>query len=154
MLVLEAWGNRASSFWTTNKTNTFLDKAEPSSRASKTSFRASSCIAEEGATRRDAGVQRTTGTGENVGRMKKKYNACFNWRIKQSVSNRQRGLASGCPQTFNELLLLSWWETVSQSESALWVIITGHRVPAPAATWVRLTRQAYHKVSNNAFWPL
>lgn len=47
MLVLDAWGKRASSFWTTNKTNTFLDKAEPSSRASKTSFSASSCIADE-----------------------------------------------------------------------------------------------------------
>lgn len=47
MLVLEAWGNRASSFWTTNRTSTFLDKAEPSSRASRTSFRASSCIAGE-----------------------------------------------------------------------------------------------------------
>lgn len=46
MLVLEAWGKRASSFWTTNNTSTFRDKAEPSSRASKTSFSASSCIAD------------------------------------------------------------------------------------------------------------
>lgn len=45
MLVLEAWGNRGSNLCTTKRTNTFLDKAEPSSKARRTSFRASSCIA-------------------------------------------------------------------------------------------------------------
>lgn len=45
MLVLEAWGNRGSNLCTTKRTNTFLDKAEPSSKAKRTSFRASSCIA-------------------------------------------------------------------------------------------------------------
>lgn len=44
MLVLEAWGKWGSSRWTTNITSTFLDKADPSSRANKTSFRTSSCI--------------------------------------------------------------------------------------------------------------
>lgn len=45
MLVLEAWGNRGSSLWTTKRTKTFRDRADPSSRASRTSFKASSCIA-------------------------------------------------------------------------------------------------------------
>lgn len=45
MLVLEAWGNRGSNLCTTKRTNTFLDKAEPSSKARRTNFRASSCIA-------------------------------------------------------------------------------------------------------------
>lgn len=45
MLVLEAWGNRGSSLWTTKRTKTFRDKADPSSSASRTSFKASSCIA-------------------------------------------------------------------------------------------------------------
>lgn len=83
MLVLEAWGNRASSFWTTNKTNTFLDKAEPSSRASKTSFRASSCIADEGEIEGDVGVRQMTARGENGGRMEE-YKACFNGPVKHT----------------------------------------------------------------------
>lgn len=45
MLVLEACGKRGSSLWTTNRTKTFLDNAEPSSRARRTNFRASSCMA-------------------------------------------------------------------------------------------------------------
>lgn len=45
MLVLEACGKRGSSLWTTKRTNTFLDRAEPSSRARRTNFRASSCMA-------------------------------------------------------------------------------------------------------------
>lgn len=47
MLVLEACGKRGSSLWTTKRTNTFLERAEPSSRARRTNLRASSCIAGE-----------------------------------------------------------------------------------------------------------
>lgn len=69
MLVLEAWGNRASSFWTTNRTSTFLDRAEPSSRASKTSFSASSCIAYEEELEGEVGIEGITeeeGSGERI----------------------------------------------------------------------------------------
>lgn len=45
MLVLEACGNLGSRRCTTNSTSTFLDRADPSSRASSTSFNASSCMA-------------------------------------------------------------------------------------------------------------
>lgn len=48
MLVLEACGKRGSSLWTTKRTKTFLDNAEPSSRARRTNFRASSCMAVRG----------------------------------------------------------------------------------------------------------
>lgn len=47
MLVLEACGKCGSNLWTTNMTRTFRDRAEPSSKASKTNFRTSSCIAEK-----------------------------------------------------------------------------------------------------------
>ena len=45
MLVFEACGKVGSSFCTTNITNTFLDSADPSSNANKTSLSTSSCIA-------------------------------------------------------------------------------------------------------------
>ena len=45
MLVLEACGKWGSSRWTTNMTRTLRDKADPSSKASKTSRSTSSCIA-------------------------------------------------------------------------------------------------------------
>jgi hypothetical protein len=47
MLVLEACGKCGSNLWTTNMTRTLRDRAEPSSNASKTNFRTSSCIAEK-----------------------------------------------------------------------------------------------------------
>ena len=45
ILVFEAWGKWGSNLWTTNMTSTFLERAEPSSKANKTNFKTSSCMA-------------------------------------------------------------------------------------------------------------
>lgn len=102
MLVFDAWGNRASSFCTTNSTRTFLDRADPSSSANSTSFRASSCMA---VIQTDEDIQSEL----------------------RSVWTRQAGgikLCSGVLRLEN-----SKWDQMgksmfSHSESALWAIIT------------------------------